>query len=145
MSDFTNCMNVDTGEMSEWSNAFVRVWRVRDAYYGFNSQGMFKLIGPDDTGVPIACAVTTTPNDNNSENLKRIAYSRSEIRGAASIELFLDGQTAGDIPMAATANRAKFARGVRGRFVSFRVTSTDPEFYLHEINADIETLQRGYR
>ena len=145
MSDVTCCMNVDSRGMSEWTIAFVRIWRVRDTYYGFNEFGMFRLSGPADSLVPIACSVTTSPNDNNTENLKRVAYSRIECDGEADIELLLDGVSGGVIPMASEDKRAKFARGVKGRFVAFRVSSTDPQFYLHDIAAEIETLQRGYR
>lgn len=145
MSDVTCCMNVDSKDVSEWSNAFVRIWRVRDTYYGFNEFGMYKLAGPSDGLLPIECSVTMSPNDNNTENLKRVAYSRVECDGAAEIGLLLDGVSGGVIPMASEDKRAKFARGVKGRFVSFKVTSTDPQFYLHDITAEIETLQRGYK
>ena len=107
--------------------------------------GMFLLSAPDDDGVPIKSIVTTSPNDGESENLKRVMYSRVECSGDSSIEVMLDDVSGGVIAMNSISKRAKFARGVRGRFVAFNIISKDPAFYLHEISADVTTLKRGYQ
>jgi len=145
MTDITYCMNTDSKDLSKWACAFTRIWRVGQYYYGVNEEGIHRFVGSTDDGVPIVCSVKTTPNDLDSEALKRIPYSRVEARGAADIELWLDGTSAGKIHMDSVSKRAKFARGVRGRFLTFEVTSSDPSFTLLEIAPTIESLHRGYQ
>ena len=145
MTDLTYCINTETGDVSEWDIAFYRVWVVNGVMYGFNANGLYELSGGKDDLASIKCSLTTSPQDDTNENLKRVPYARVESKGTADITLLLDGIPSGTATMAATDNRAKFGRGARGRFVSFKVDSTDVAFKLIDLSATIEKQQRGYK
>lgn len=145
MSDITVCVNSESMDVSVWDVAFVRIWRVKGTYYGFNALGIYELSGPSDDGTQIGCRIVTSPNDLGTEALKRIPYARAEARGVTSAELRLDGVFCGLSEMVTVDKRAKFGRGGSGRFISFSVTSTDPAFTLIEIAPVVEVLKRGYK
>jgi hypothetical protein len=145
MTDITYCMNTSSADVSVWNCAYVRIWRVGATYYGLNEFGIHALGGGTDEGLPIECSITTTPNDFESENLKRIPYARAEVKGAASVEVWLDGTSAGKTDMDSVSKRAKFGKGARGRFVTVRVTGSDPAFEVIELDITVANLQRGYQ
>lgn len=145
MATKTHCINTETSDVSDWDRFFVRIWRVKGSYYGVDDTGIFKFVDPADDPNPPTCSITTAPNDLGTEALKRLPYARVETLGSADITLTLDTEFAGTASMAAIDNRAKFARGPRGRFVSFALTSTAPEFALLEIEPTVQPLTRGFK
>lgn len=144
MTDVTYCINTETGDVSEWDVAFYRVWNVNGVMYGFTANGMYELSGQLDDTVPISCSITTSPQDDGNENLKRVPYARAETQGKMDITLLLDKKPVSTFTMDAINSRAKFARGAKGRFVSFKIDSTDPEFNIIDLNPNVEKQKRGY-
>lgn len=145
MATKTHCVNTESTDVSEWDRSFIRIWRIRDAYYGVDGTGIFKFVDPALDLDPPVCSITTAPNDLGTEALKRLPYARVETLGAADATLMLDEEFAGTASMSALDNRAKFARGPRGRFASFKVSSSAPDFALLEIDATVQPLTRGYK
>jgi hypothetical protein len=145
MTAITYCINTETGDVSEWDRVYTRIWNVNGVYYGFSDLGIFELTGKKDDLKAIKCSLTTVPNDNDTEALKRVPYTRVECTGSTDITLMLDRVPVSTVNMAATDNRAKFARGAKGRFVSYKVESSDPDFTLIEISPNVETQKRGFK
>ena len=138
------CFNSSSFAASEWATTFSQIYRVRGMYYGIGASGVSVFGGPSDDGASIPVQLITHPNDLGSEHIKRVRGVWAEVLGDIEIEAFVDGASAGTGVLSGQDKRARFARGVRGRFVGCKITSEDPQFLLVDLVADINVLKRRF-
>jgi len=155
MSHTTYCLNAraETKALTAWPvYAFSRIWRVGDEYYGVRANGIFKVGGFLDDGLPYYAAIRTSKGDMGFNGLKRIAYLRVDADASESdpLEVTVSFDSGADystnIHGFTQAKRVKLAQGIRGRYVQIAVRSKFPGFRLRSVDVYAEMFSnRGVK
>lgn len=144
-------MNTSTNAMTEYTNfSFNSFANYKGKVIGANDGGIFELLGNDDAGSDIAIEATTANMDFGSEQLKRLLeiYVGYQSDNDLNIQVTLDGEDSYDYTLETQGNtgihnnRVKLGKGMKGRYMQFKISGTGVNMQLDNITADPIELSR---
>ena len=116
-------MNVHTTESTRYSNfPFLHIVHIGGKPYGVKADGLYLLEGATDSGAPISGSATTKCTDFGSFNSKHVNEVYLDSDTATTITPTVDDVLiAQSYPSSFGGRRVAMARGLEGRYWSFRI------------------------
>lgn len=133
-------INLDTNAVSKWLGVtFIRTWKLNGSMYGIAADGVYLIDGDGST----QCDVELAPTDFDDDYMKRLPYAAINGKGSSTVTPIYDGVDGTAQTTQFTDNmRVKFGRGAKGRFLSVKSSSSDPDFRVEGVNLYPEKLSR---
>lgn len=117
-------VNLRLEEVTEYLNYdFIGLYRLGDAVYGLKPDGLYRLGGKTDAGAPIPARFRPARDDYGTSQHKRIAYLYLGSDDPFQVTVTADGKSAGPFVSDIGTQRARLARGLKGRYWDFEVSN----------------------
>lgn len=143
-------VNLDSGAQTMYENFSFNSFAVIDGYaYGVKADGLYRLDGEDDAGVPIRASLNFGKRDFGTQHKKGIPYCYIGVSSTNKLVLkvTVNGQeylyTASSVDDELDVQRFKLGRGLRSTYFTFELFNKDgADFELDNIEFHAITLSR---